>query len=75
MEHEIDSRRIHHSGDNSLEPSVMVASGDEVGFDLLMAGHGQVREGDTFADTSFEFEMLYNLGARRLRTPDEQATR
>jgi acetamidase/formamidase len=61
MEHEIDPQRIHHSWDNALEPSLTVASGDVVGLDLLMAGHGQVQEGDTFADTSFDFDTLYNL--------------
>ena len=26
-----------------------------------MAGHGQVQEGDAFADTKFDFDTLYNL--------------
>ena len=61
MEHEIESQRIQHSWDGSLEPSLGVGSGDVVGFDLLMAGHGQVQEGDTFADAKFDFDTLYNL--------------
>ena len=61
MEHEIESQRIQHSWDRSLEPSLGVGSGDVVGFDLLMAGHGQVQEGDTFADAKFDFDTLYNL--------------
>jgi acetamidase/formamidase len=61
MEHEIDPQRIHHSWDNTLEPALRVGSGDVVNFDLLMAGHGQVHEGDSFADTKFDFDTLYNL--------------
>ncbi len=61
MEHQIDSQRIHHAWDNSLEPTLRVDSGDVVGYDLLMAGHGQVTEGDAFAQTSFDFDTLYNL--------------
>jgi acetamidase/formamidase len=61
MEHQIDPQHIHHSWDNSLAPTLTIASGDVVSYDLLKAGHGQVREGDTFADASFEFDTLYNL--------------
>jgi acetamidase/formamidase len=61
MEHQIDSQRIHHAWDNSLEPTLRVDSGDVVGYDLRMAGHGQVTEGDAFAQTSFDFDTLYNL--------------
>ena len=61
MEHRIDPERIHHSWDNSLEPSLRVASGDTVHYDLLMAGHGQVHEDSSFEDTSFDFATLYNL--------------
>jgi acetamidase/formamidase len=61
MEHRIDPQRIHHSWDNTLEPSIRVGSGDVVQFDLLMAGHGQLQEGDTFAQTRFDFDTLYNL--------------
>jgi acetamidase/formamidase len=61
MEHTIDPRRIHHGWDNRLEPALRVASGDTVHYELLMAGHGQVREGDTFEQTNFDFDTLYNL--------------
>jgi acetamidase/formamidase len=62
MEHTIDPQGIHHSWDNSLEPSLRVGSGDTVHYDLLMAGAGQVHEGaKSFADTAFDFETLYNL--------------
>jgi acetamidase/formamidase len=61
MEHQIDPERIHHGWDNSLEPTLHIASGDTVHYDLLMAGHGQVREGDTFEQTRFDFDTLYNL--------------
>jgi acetamidase/formamidase len=61
MDHQIDPQRIHHSWDNTLKPTLRVAPGDVVSYDLLMAGHGQVHEGDTFADTKFDFDSLYNL--------------
>jgi acetamidase/formamidase len=61
MEHQIDPERIHHSWDNTLEPTLRVASGDVVNYELLMAGHGQVHEGATFAETNFDFDTLYNL--------------
>ena len=61
MEHEIDPGRIHHGWDNGLEPTLRISPGDVVNYDLLMAGHGQVREGDTFEQTSFDFDTLYNL--------------
>lgn len=61
MEHRIDPERQHHSWDNMLEPTLTVASGDAVHYDLLMAGHGQVHEGASFAETNFDFDTLYNL--------------
>jgi acetamidase/formamidase len=61
MEHQIDPTRIHHSWDNTLEPTLRIGSGDVVDYDLLMAGHGQVQEGDTYAETKFDFDTLYNL--------------
>jgi acetamidase/formamidase len=61
MEHQIDPQRFHHSWDRALEPTLRIASGDTVHYDLLMAGHGQVHEGATFEQTSFDFDTLYNL--------------
>ena len=61
MEHTIDPNRIHHAWDNTLEPSLRIASGDTVRYELLMAGSGHVKEGDTFQDTRFDFNTLYNL--------------
>jgi acetamidase/formamidase len=62
MDHVIDPERIHHSWDNTLAPSLRVASGDSVHYELLMAGHGQVLEdARSFEDTSFDFTTLYNL--------------
>jgi acetamidase/formamidase len=61
VEHRIDPARIHHSWDNRLEPTLTIRSGDVVDYELLMAGHGQVYEGATFAETSFDFDTLYNL--------------
>ena len=73
MEHRIDPSRIHHNWDNTLEPTLRVASGDTVHYEILMAGHGQVREGDFFVKTNgalsaapdggavFDFDTLYNL--------------
>jgi acetamidase/formamidase len=61
MEHHIDPERIHHAWDNTLEPTLRIASGDTVHYDLRMAGSGQVHEGATFAETNFDFDTLYNL--------------
>jgi acetamidase/formamidase len=61
MEHEIDTARVHHHWDNRLEPTLRVASGDDVVFDLAMAGRGQIHEGASYAETSFDFDTLYNL--------------
>ena len=47
MEHTIDPTHIHHAWDNTLAPSLRIASGDTVSYELLMAGHGQVAEGDS----------------------------
>ncbi len=58
-EHVIDAARVHHDWDRALQPTLRVASGDVVRFDLRMAGHGQVAEGDTTAD--FDFATLYHL--------------
>jgi acetamidase/formamidase len=60
-EHVIDPTKIHHAWDNSLEPTLRIASGDVVHFDLLMAGHRQVERGWTFAQTKFDFDTMYNL--------------
>jgi acetamidase/formamidase len=61
MEHEIDSSRVHHHWDNRLAPTLRVASGDVVSFDLAMAGRGQVHEGASYEQTAFDFDTLYNL--------------
>ncbi|MGH2931118.1 MAG: acetamidase/formamidase family protein, partial [Solirubrobacteraceae bacterium] len=61
MEHQIDPRRIHHSWDRDLEPTLRIASGDSVHFDLPMTAHGQLREGDGFQQARFDFDALYNL--------------
>jgi acetamidase/formamidase len=73
MEHQIDPSRIHHNWDNTLEPTLSIASGDTVHYDILMAGHGQVHEGDSYVRTTgtssaapdggalFNFDTLYNL--------------
>ena len=57
----IDTERVHHGWDNRLEPLLRIASGDTVHYDLRMAGHGQIREGDTYAETQLDFATLYHL--------------
>lgn len=61
MQHRIDPTRVHHEWDRELEPALRVASGDTVTFDLPMTAHGQLREGDSFAQARFDFERLYHL--------------
>ncbi len=61
MEHRIDPTRFHHAWDRHLEPTLSIASGDTVSFELPMAGAGQIREGDSYADTNFDFATIYRL--------------
>jgi acetamidase/formamidase len=61
MEHDIDPTRVHHAWDNTLQPTLRIDSGDVVSYDLRMAGYGQVGEGATFSETTFDFETLYHL--------------
>jgi acetamidase/formamidase len=60
-EHTIDPTRIHHEWDASLEPTLRIDSGDTVHFDLQMAGHGQVENGWSYEQASFDFDTLYNM--------------
>jgi len=59
--HEIDPALVHHGWDNGLEPVLRVASGDAVAYDLRMAGHGQLVEGDDAERARLDFETLYHL--------------
>jgi acetamidase/formamidase len=61
MEHEIDATRVHHNWDNTRDPTLTIASGDVVRYDLHMAGHGQISEGDRYEDTNFDFNTIYPL--------------
>jgi acetamidase/formamidase len=61
MEHRIDEAPVHHDWDNGLDPVLEVASGDVVAYDLRMAGHGQIAEGDRYEDTALDFATLYHL--------------
>ena len=60
-EHTIDPTRIHHEWDAALEPTLAIASGDVVHFDLRMAGHGQIEQGWDYDRTRFDFDTLYTL--------------
>jgi acetamidase/formamidase len=60
-DHVIDPSRVHHEWDRDLEPTLRIASGDAVRFELLMAGHGQVEKGTRIEDANFDFDTLYNL--------------
>jgi acetamidase/formamidase len=61
MEHTIDPARVHHGWDRTLEPVLRIASGDIVHYDLRMAGHGQIAEGDGYAEARLDFDTLYHL--------------
>ncbi len=61
MEHRIDPTRFHHDWDVHREPTLSIASGDTVIFELQMAGSGQIHEGDSYADTNFDFATIYRL--------------
>ena len=60
-EHVIDSARVHHHWDNTLEPTLRVGSGDVVHFDLKMAGDGQVGKDWPYERVRFDWDTLYNL--------------
>jgi acetamidase/formamidase len=61
QEHVLDGSLIHHDWDNSHEPVISIKSGDVVHFELLMAGHGQVREDSSIEDVVWDFDTIYNL--------------
>jgi acetamidase/formamidase len=61
QEHVIDPERIHHAWDASLEPTLRIAPGDTVHFDIRKAGHGQVEDGWPYERAAFDFDTLYNL--------------
>jgi acetamidase/formamidase len=60
-EHVIDPTLIHHDWDETLAPILEVESGDVIHYDIKVAGDGQVKLGDQFADVQFDFETMYNL--------------
>lgn len=60
-EHVIDPDRVHHNWDSRLPPTLRIESGDVVSFELAMAGRGQVEEGASYAETTFDWDTLYNL--------------
>src|SRR5712691_835490 len=60
-EHVVDPERVHHAWDMSIEPALVVESGDTVHFDIPMAGAGQVFEGAPFHEVQFDFDTIYNL--------------
>jgi len=61
MEHTIDPTRVHHGWDRTLEPVLTIASGDVVHYDLRMAGHDQIAEGNGYAEARLDFDTLYHL--------------
>jgi acetamidase/formamidase len=61
MDHTIDPTLIHHAWDRTLEPALTIASGDTVHYDLRMAGHGQIAEGDGYEQAQMDFDTLYHL--------------
>src|SRR6201996_5759343 len=61
MEHTIDPAVVHHRWDRTLEPGLTIESGDVVHYDLRMAAHGQIAEGDGYAQARFDFDTLYHL--------------
>lgn len=61
VEHTIDPAAVHHRWDNALQPVLRIASGDTVHYDLRMAGHGQLSEGDGYEQSALDFSTLYHL--------------
>ena len=61
MEHRLDRTRFNHRWELDTEPTLEIASGDVVEFDLEMAGAEQIHEGDRYEDTTFDFDTIYRL--------------
>lgn len=61
MAHRIDAGRYHHRWDRTLQPTLSIASGDEVQLALQMTGAEQIRMGDRHEDTAFDDATLYRL--------------
>lgn len=61
VEHTHEPAAVHHSWDNRLAPTLAVDSGDVIHYDLRMAGHGQLREGDNHEQARLDFDTLYHL--------------
>jgi acetamidase/formamidase len=61
MDHTIDPARVHHGWDRTLAPVLRIASGDVIHYDLRMAGHDQIAEGDGYAEARLDFDTLYHL--------------
>lgn len=59
--HAIDATRIHHEWNRDLPPTLSIRSGDDVWFDLRMAGHGQVRRGAPASETEWDDTKTYHL--------------
>lgn len=57
--HQVAATAFHYGWDNANEPALIIAPGDEVTFDTVDAGGGQIRRDSTVADvTSFDFTRL-----------------
>jgi len=61
MEHVIDAGRFHHTWTRDRDPTLRIADGDTVIFNLEMTAAEQIREGDSYADTDFDNDTLYRL--------------
>lgn len=59
--HTADPERYAHMWDNAREPSVRIAPGDIVDFDLIMAGRGQIFEDSVAGEEQWDFDTVYNL--------------
>jgi acetamidase/formamidase len=60
-DHVIDSGRVHHKWDNSLDPTLVVKPGDTVTYELPMAGHGQIEQGAGLLGAALDPDTLYHL--------------
>jgi acetamidase/formamidase len=60
-DHVIDSGRVHHKWDNTLEPTLVINPGDTVTYDLPMAGVGQIERGAGLVGAALDPDTLYHL--------------
>ena len=59
--HVVDPDRFHHVWDLDLEPTLTIASGDTVEFELRARATARSLPGGSYEDAQLDFDTMYNL--------------